>query len=69
MYYIKNIHMYWNFPCGANSEELACQCRRPKRCEFNPWALGQEDPLEKKRATHSCILAWRTPWTEEPGRL
>ena len=37
MYYIENIHMYWNFPCGANREELACQCRRPKRCEFNSW--------------------------------
>ena len=32
-------------------------------------ALGQEDPLEKEMATHSSILAWRTPWTEEPGRL
>ena len=31
--------------------------------------LGWEDPLEKGRATHSSILAWRTPWTEEPGRL
>ena len=31
--------------------------------------LGQEDPLEKKIATQSSILAWRTPWTEEPGRL
>ena len=30
---------------------------------------GQEDPLEKEMATHSCILAWRIPWTEEPGRL
>ena len=32
-------------------------------------ALGQEDPLEKERATHSSILAWEIPWTEEPGRL
>ena len=32
-------------------------------------SLGQEDPLEKKMATHSSILAWRIPWTEEPGRL
>ena len=32
-------------------------------------SLGREDPLEKGMATHSCILAWRTPWTEEPGRL
>ena len=31
--------------------------------------LGQEDPLEKEMATDSNILAWRTPWTEEPGRL
>ena len=30
---------------------------------------GSEDPLEKRRATHSIIFAWRTPWTEEPGRL
>ena len=29
----------------------------------------QEDPLEKEMATHSSILAWRIPWTEEPGRL
>ena len=32
-------------------------------------SLGQEDPLEKGRATHSGILAWKTPWTEEPGGL
>ena len=32
-------------------------------------SLGQEDPLEKGMATHSSILAWRTPWTEEPGGL
>ena len=31
--------------------------------------LGQKDPLEKEMATHSSILAWRIPWTEEPGRL
>ena len=31
--------------------------------------LGQEDPLEKGMATHPSILAWRIPWTEEPGRL
>ena len=33
------------------------------------WSLGWEDPLEKEMATHSSILAWRTPWTEEPGGL
>ena len=30
-------------------------------------SLGQEDPLEEGMATHSSILAWRIPWTEEPG--
>ena len=33
------------------------------------WFLGQKDLLEKKMVTHSSILAWRIPWTEEPGRL
>ena len=33
------------------------------------WSLGWEDPLEKEMATHSSILAWRTPLTEEPGGL
>ena len=33
------------------------------------WSLGCKDPLEKGIATHSSILAWRIPWTEEPGRL
>ena len=32
-------------------------------------SLGREDLLEKKMATHSSILAWKTPWTEEPGGL
>ena len=33
------------------------------------WSLGQEDPLKEERAIHSSILAWRIPWTEEPGGL
>ena len=33
------------------------------------WVWGQEDPLEKEMATLSSILAWKIPWTEEPGRL
>ena len=32
-------------------------------------SLGWEDPLEKEMAPHSSTLAWKTPWTEEPGRL
>ena len=41
----------------------------PAMQETRVQSLGREDPLEKEMATHSSILAWRTPWTEEPGRL
>ena len=41
----------------------------PTMQETRVWFLLQEDPLEKEMATHSSILAWRIPWTEEPGRL
>ena len=41
----------------------------PAMQETQVGSLGQEDPLEKGMATHSSILAWRAPWTEEPGRL
>ena len=41
----------------------------PAMQEIRVRFLGQEDPLEKEMATHSSILAWRIPWTEEPGRL
>ena len=37
--------------------------------EMQVWSLSQEDPLEKEMATHSSILVWKTPWTEEPGGL
>ena len=40
-----------------------------KTQEMQVWCLGQEDPLEEERATHSSILAWETPQTEEPGGL
>ena len=40
-----------------------------KNPEMQVRSLGQEDPLEKEMATHSSILAWKIPWTEEPGRL
>ena len=40
-------------------------------CNVKTWirSLGWEDPLEKKMASHSSILAWKIPWTEVPGRL
>ena len=41
----------------------------PAKQETQIQSLGQENPLEKGMATHSSILAWRIPWTEEPGRL
>ena len=41
----------------------------PTMQETQVQSLGREDPLEKEMATHSSILAWKIPWTEEPGRL
>ena len=41
----------------------------PAMQETQVRSLGQEDPLEKEMATHSSILVWRMPWTEEPGGL
>ena len=45
---------------GSDSKESACNVIR---------SLGQEDPLEKQMASHSSTLAWKIPWTEEPGGL
>ena len=41
----------------------------PAMQETQVQSLGGEDPLEKGTATHSSILAWRIPWTEEPGGI
>ena len=41
----------------------------PPMQEIRIQPLGQEDPLEKEMATHSSMLTWEIPWTEEPGRL
>ena len=49
-------------PGGTGGKESACQCGRRKKHSL-------EDPLGEKVATHSSILAWRIPWTEEPGGL
>ena len=54
------------FSGGTSGKEPVCQCRRQEMCvQFLSW----EDPLEEGVATHSSILAWRIPWTEEPGGL
>ena len=51
---------------GTSGKERAYRKRRYNRRGFH---LGQEDSLEEGMATHSSILAWRIPWTEEPGGL
>jgi len=71
-----------SFPGNTSGKEPTCQCRKHKRCRFNPWvgkipwrrpwqpqSLGWEDPLEEAMATHSSILAWRIQWTEKSGPL
>ena len=42
--------------------------RLPTLQETRVWSPGREETLEKKMATHSSTLAWKIPWTEEPGR-
>ena len=53
-------------PGGTSGKELVCPCRRRKR---RVQSLGLEDPMAEGMATHSNTLAWKTPWTEEPGGL
>ena len=48
-------------------KEPACQCKEMKTTKIQ--SQGQEDPLEREMTTHSSILAWEIPWTEESGRL
>ena len=52
------------FPGGSLVKNLP-KMQEPQ--ESRVPSLGQEDPLEEGMATHSSILAWRIPWTEEPG--
>ena len=52
-----------DFPGGLDSKASAYNA------ETRFQSLGGEEPLEKEMATHSSILAWKIPWTEEPGRL
>ena len=60
--------MYLHFFQGAS---LVAQMVKnlPAMQETQVQSLDWEDPLEKEMATHSSVLAWRIPWTEEPGRL
>ena len=55
--------LYLGFPGGSDGKNL------PAMQETSVWSLGWKDPLEKGMATHSSILTWKIPWTEEPGGL
>ena len=56
----------WGFPSGSAVKNPPVM---QELQEMWVQSLGQEDPLEEGMATHSSILAWEIPWTEEPGRL
>ena len=56
----------WDFPRGSVVKNPFAM---PEMQETWVQSLDQEDPLEKEMATHSSILTWRIPWTEEPGGL
>ena len=53
----------------SQEEEAQTVKRLPTMRETRVQSLGGEDPLEKEMATHSSTLAWKIPWTKEPGRL
>ena len=55
-----------SFHCGSTVKNLPAM---QEPLEVRVWSLGWEDPLEESMATHSSILAWRIPWTEELGKL
>ena len=67
-------HSYWQLPFELDMEGIRASPGKEFSVLKNLPAmqiqsLGQEDPLEEGMATHSSILAWRIPWTEEPGGL
>ena len=69
-YYVVTIIVIWQLPSGfpdgsAGKNLPAMQDIQ----ETQARSLGQEDPLEQEMTTHSSNLAWKTPWTEEPGGL
>ena len=56
-----------DFPCGTSGKEPTGQCRRYKRCRFNPW-VGKI-PWRRAQQSTPVFLPGESPWTEEPGRL
>ena len=65
VYYTANDLIFFYIGLPQWLKEPACQSRRLKRLEFDPCV--RVDPLKKEVATLSSILAWKIPWTEEPG--
>ena len=58
--------LLWGFPGGSAVKNPPAM---QEMQEMQVPSLGQEDPLEEGMATHYSVLAWKIPWTEEPGRL
>ena len=60
-----------DYPLQYSWASLVAQLVKNPPAMWVTWvqSLGWEDPLQKGKSTHSSILAWRIPWTEEPGRL
>ena len=67
VYSVKNIKYILSIFCKEYSVKNLPTLKETPETQVQP--LGQEDPLEEGMATHSSILAWRIPWTEEPGGL
>ena len=68
---VKEIIYLCSWPNVVSRASLVTQSVKNPPAVQDTWvrSLGWEDPLEEGTATHSSILAWRIPWTEEPGRL
>ena len=65
MLYIRQLH--FGLRASLMVQQVKNLLSMQKKCGFDPW-VGKI-PLEEGTATHSSILAWEIPWTEEPGRL
>ena len=67
---ITSFNLYRGIPRWCNGKESTWTVQEMQEMqEMRVRSLSQEDPLEEEMATHSRILAWRIPWTEETGRL
>ena len=71
LFEIKMQNYHWKYWNSTIKPSLVAQRLKHLPAMRETWvrSLGREDPLEKKTTTHSSILVWRIPWTEEPGGL